>query len=41
MGSKFDFDMVKIDELSSFKNYSSQRFRSFMKVRPRVKRMVD
>src|SRR5574344_411115 len=40
MGSKFNFDMVVIDELSSFKNYSSQRFRSFMKVRPRVKRIV-
>ena len=40
MGSKFNFDMVVIDELSSFKNYNSQRFRSFMKVRPRVKRMV-
>ena len=40
LGSKFDFDMVVIDELSSFKNYNSQRFRSFMRVRPRVKRMV-
>lgn len=40
MGSSFNFDMVVIDELSSFKNYSSQRFKSLMKVRPRVKRIV-
>jgi len=40
MGYKFNFDMVVIDELSSFKNYSSQRFKSFMRVRPKVKWMV-
>ena len=39
-GCPFDFDMVVIDELSSFKNWSSKRFRSFMQVRPRVKRIV-
>ncbi|RGI76673.1 ATP-dependent helicase [Ruminococcus bromii] len=37
---KFDFDMVVIDELSSFKNHQSKRFKSFMKVRPLVKRIV-
>lgn len=36
----FDFDMVVLDELSSFKNWSSKRFKAFMKVRPRVKRVV-
>lgn len=36
----FDYDMVVLDELSSFKNWQSKRFRSFMKVRPRVKRIV-
>lgn len=36
----FDFDMVVIDELSSFKNWSSKRFKAFMKVRPKVKRIV-
>lgn len=36
----FDFDMVVIDELSSFKNYQSKRFKSLMKVRPFVKRVV-
>ena len=39
-GIPFKFDMVVIDELSSFKNWNSKRFKSFMKVRPRVKRVV-
>ena len=39
-GYKFDFDMVVIDELSSFKNHQSKRFKSLMKVRPLVKRSV-
>lgn len=37
---KFDFDMVVIDELSSFKNHQSKRFKSLMKIRPKVKRIV-
>jgi len=36
----FDYDMVVLDELSSFKSWQSKRFRSFMKVRPKVKRVV-
>ncbi len=36
----FDFDMVVIDELSSFKNHKSKRFRALMKRRPVVKRIV-
>ena len=39
-GIYFDFDMVVIDELSSFKAASSKRFKSFLKIRPRVKRIV-
>jgi len=39
-GLPFDYDMVVVDELSSFKNHQSKRFRSLMKVRPRVKRIV-
>lgn len=39
-GISFDFDMLIIDELSSFKNWQSKRFRSLMKVRPKVKRIV-
>lgn len=36
----FDYDMAVIDELSSFKNHQSKRFKAFMKVRPWVKRIV-
>lgn len=39
-GIPFDFDMVVIDELSSFKSHSAKRFKSLLKVRPTVKRMV-
>lgn len=36
----FNYDMVIIDELSSFKNHKSKRFQSLMKVRPKVKRII-
>lgn len=36
----FDFDMVVIDELSSFKSYKSKRFKALNKVRHRVSRIV-
>lgn len=36
----FDFDMVVIDELSSFKNYKAKRFTSLMKVRHKIDRIV-
>lgn len=36
----FDFDTLIIDELSSFKNHQAKRFRSLMKVRPKIKRIV-
>lgn len=39
-GIPFNYDMVVIDELSSFKSYQAKRFRSLMKVRPMVKRIV-
>ena len=39
-GAPFDFDMIVVDELSSFKNPQAKRFRALMKVRPRVKRIV-
>lgn len=39
-GYDFDFDMVVIDELSSFKSHTAKRFKSFLKVRPKVKRIV-
>ena len=34
------FDMVVIDELSSFKNHQSQRWKALRKVRPKIKRIV-
>ena len=37
---KFDFDMVVIDELSSFKCHKSKRFKALRKVRPKIKRIV-
>ena len=39
-GLPFDYDMVVIDELSSFKSYQAKRFRSLLKVRPAVSRIV-
>lgn len=39
-GIPFDFDMVVIDELSSFKNHNTKRFRALLKVRPKVCRIV-
>ena len=36
----FDFDMVVIDELSSFKSPKAQRFKDLKKVRPMAKRVV-
>jgi len=40
LGKRFDYDMVVIDELSSFKNWEAKRFRALMKLRPSVKRIV-
>ena len=39
-GWRWDFDCVVIDELSSFKNHQSQRFKWLRKVRPFVKRWI-
>lgn len=38
--NKWDFDMVVIDELSSFKSPKAARFKALRKVRPLVKRIV-
>jgi len=40
LGKKWDFAMVVIDELSSFKNRQSKRFRALRRVRPMIKRVV-
>ncbi|MFR1708898.1 MAG: SNF2-related protein [Clostridium sp.] len=39
-GLPFDYDMVIVDELSSFKNHQSKRFKALMKARPKVQRIV-
>ena len=39
-GYRFNFDMIVIDELSSFKSYSAKRFKALLKVRPYVERIV-
>lgn len=36
----FDYDMVVVDELSSFKNWNAKRFKKLMMVRPGVRRIV-
>lgn len=39
-GKRWPFDMVIIDELSSFKSSKARRFRALRKVRPLIKRIV-
>ena len=39
-GSKLPFDMLVIDELSSFKNHQSKRFKALKMVQPSFKRVV-
>lgn len=39
-GIPFDYDMVVIDELSSFKSHQAKRFKSLLKARPLMKRVV-
>lgn len=39
-GIAFDYDMVVVDELSSFKNHQAKRFKALMKARPKVQRIV-
>ena len=36
----FTYDAIVIDELSSFKNWSSKRFKALMQVRPLAKRVI-
>lgn len=36
----FEFDAIVVDELSSFKNWNSKRFKSLMQMRPRAKRII-
>ena len=38
--TNFSYDAIVIDELSSFKNWSSKRFKALMKIRPLAKRVI-
>ncbi|WP_313758535.1 DEAD/DEAH box helicase [Tissierella sp.] len=40
LGRKWDFDIVVIDELSSFKSNTSKRFKKLKTVRPLMKRVI-
>ncbi|UTG84519.1 DEAD/DEAH box helicase [Bacillus paranthracis] len=40
LGMKWNFDTVVIDELSSFKNPQSKRFKALKRIRPRMKRVI-
>lgn len=39
-GVAFDYDMLVIDELSSFKSFKAKRFKALLKVRPKITRVV-
>ena len=39
-GGSWKWDMLVLDELSSFKNHQAKRFKALMKVRPRMTRVV-
>lgn len=40
LGGAFPFDMLVIDELSSFKSAKAARFKALRQIRPRIKRVV-
>lgn len=40
-GNRWPFDMVVIDESSSFKNHQAKRFRALRRVRPLIRRLVE
>ena len=40
LGNRWPFDMVVVDELSSFKNSKAKRFRALKRIMPKVSRFV-
>lgn len=40
-GRRWPFDMVVLDEASSFKHHSTQRFKALRRMRPHIKRVVE
>lgn len=41
LGRGWNFDMVVLDEASSFKNHAAQRFKALKAVRPRIHKLVE
>lgn len=41
LGNKWDFDTVVLDESTSFKSHTSQRFKAIKAVRPKIKRIIE
>ena len=41
LGKSWPFDMVVIDESSSFKNHTAKRFKALRRIRPRIDRLVE
>ena len=41
LGPEWFFDMVVLDEASSFKNHQAKRFRKLKTVRPRIRRLLE
>lgn len=41
LGRSWDFDMVVLDEASSFKNHAAQRFKALKAVRSRISKVVE
>lgn len=41
LGRSWNFDMVVLDEASSFKNHAAQRFKALKAVRPRIHKVVE
>ena len=39
-GIQWQYDMVVVDELSSFKSHQAKRFKSLLRMRPQIKRFV-
>ena len=41
LGRRWDFDTVVLDESTSFKNHTSQRFKALKAIRPRIRRIIE
>ena len=41
LGHRWDFDTVVLDESTSFKSHTSQRFKAMKAIRPRIRRIIE